>query len=206
VSRSASLPIPAESHEAGSSEELLERIRREGPRVLDSVIRAESRRVERLLLRLLGPRRDLEDLVQTVFLEMCRSLPRYRGEGTVSAFLTGIAVRVARRTMRPPAWITKRSAMQAQNVHPGISPDRDASANEQVRRLRAALEKVSPKKRIAFVLWAIEGMEVEAIADTVGASVSATRGRIFHAQRQLKELARRDPYLKDLLQGSDHAG
>ncbi len=56
-----------------------------------SLVRAELPRVERLLGRMLGPRSDLEDLVQTVFVEACRSFAHYRGEGTPGAFVGGIA-------------------------------------------------------------------------------------------------------------------
>jgi len=82
-------------------------------------------------------------------------------------------------------------------------PEDNAVAGEQLRRLDAALQRLTADKRIAFVLWAVEGKDVETIAATVGASVPATRSRIHYAQKELKELARRDPYLTALLEDSD---
>ncbi len=38
--------------------------------------------VERVLGRILGATPDLEDLVQTTFIEAMRALPRYRGEAS----------------------------------------------------------------------------------------------------------------------------
>src|SRR4029079_15951095 len=55
--------------------ESLDRARAGDPRELEAIARRELPRVERLLRRLLGHRADMEDLVQNVFVEMCRALP-----------------------------------------------------------------------------------------------------------------------------------
>lgn len=173
---------------------------------IERIARRELPRVEGLLRRLLGPRADLEDLVQNVFLEMCRALPNFRGESTISTFVGGITVRVARRAMRPTAWARFRSPMPEE---PPVGPDRpedNVVAGEQLRRLDRALGKISHDKRIAFVLWAVDGKDVETIAEMVGASVAATRSRIHYAQKELKALAAGDPYLKDLVEEGDDAG
>ncbi len=84
--------------------------------------------------------------------------------------------------------------------HPSPNePERRTSDRERMRRVRAALERIKPNKRIAFILWALEGMEPAQIAELMDASVSATRSRIYHAQRELKAMAARDPYLREAL-------
>ncbi len=174
------------------------------PTALEAIARSELPRVTRLLRRLLGPREDLEDLVQTVFLELCRALPRFRGDSALSTFVGGITVQVARRAMRPTAWVRFRSEADTEPTS-RERPDHGATRAEQVRRIRAVLEDIAPKKRIAFSLWAFEGMDVRAIAKMTGASVSATRSRIFYAQKALKAEAAADPYLRELLEGVDDA-
>jgi RNA polymerase sigma-70 factor, ECF subfamily len=182
------------------------RARKGDPDALDRIVRAELPRVERLLLRILGPRHDLEDLVQTVFLETCRALPGFRGESQLSTFVGGITVRVARRAMRSSPWWRRRGPMpEEEPASPSPSPDSRAMAKEQLRRTRLALEKINPKKRIAFLLWALEGLSFEEIAALTESSVPATRSRIFYAQKELKKKAEHDPYLRDLI-GDDDDG
>ncbi len=181
----------------------LARARSGDPRELEIIARRELPRVERLLRRLLGPRADIEDLVQNVFVEMCKALPGFRGESTVSTFVGGITVRVARRAMRPTAWARFRAPMPEEAPAGPHRTDDNAVAVEQLRRLDAALRQLTADKRIAFVLWAVEGKDVETIAAMVGASVPATRSRIHYAQKELKVLAARDPYLADLVEASD---
>lgn len=187
-------------------QDLVARARRGDAHALDLIARHELPRVERLLIRILGPRADLEDLVQTVFMEMCRALPGFRGESAFSTFVGGITVHVARRAMRPSSWLKRRSELEEEPVAPTASPERELMANEQLRRVRVALRHLSDKKRVAFLLWALEGLSFEEVAATMGASVSATRSRIFYAQKELKARAERDPYLRELVGGEDGHG
>lgn len=196
-SKSLALPADLEATRSGAA----------GPHdveVLDGIVVSQLPRVERLLLRILGPRGDLEDLVQTVFLETCRAMPRFRGGCALSTFIGGITVRVARRAMRPSPWWRRRGAMPAEEVRaPDPDLDRQVMASEQLRRVRAALTGMSPEKRIAFLLWALEGLSVAEIAGMTGASCSATRSRIYQARSALKAQAATDPYLKELIAGDD---
>lgn len=168
---------------------------------LEQIAREELPKVERLLGRLLGPRRDLDDLVQTVFVELMRALPRFRGDSQFSTFVGGITVQVARRAMRRSAWDRRKLPM------PEIEPPAlDASVETlvhqraQLAALRRALEALSEDHRVALLLWALEGLEPAAIAEATGASVSATRSRIWWAQKYLKRQAAADPLLAELVE------
>ena len=169
---------------------------------LEAIAREQLPRVERLLRRILGPRDDMEDLVQTVFLELCRSWPRYRGDSRPSTFVGGIAVMVARRAMRPRALARHRAPLD-EGAMPSRCQDIEehVAARQDLRLLRSALEGVSPQKRIAFSLWAFEGIDVADIAKMMNASVAATRSRIWYAQKALKRRAVADPALAAILGG-----
>jgi RNA polymerase sigma-70 factor (ECF subfamily) len=171
---------------------------------LERMARQESPRVARLLGSMLGPRQDLEDLVQNVFLETCRALPGFRGESSVSTFVGAITVRVARRAMRPSAWLRRR-VWEAPEPVAVSDPERGAEQAQQLQHVRRALDAIGDKKRVAFLLWAIEGMDVGAIAELTGASVAATKSRILYAQRELHRRAERDPVLRGLLKGARNA-
>lgn len=166
---------------------------------LEVVVHDELPRVERLLRRILGRRDDMEDLVQSVFVELCASLPRFRGESSISTFVASIAIRIARRAMRPTAWVRRVVPLLDEPRDLASSPEALSVESEALERVRRALEGVKPVKRIAFLLWALEGLSVEAIAELMGASPSATRSRIFTAQRELFAKARRDPVLRDIV-------
>ena len=170
---------------------------------LEVFARQQAPRVHHLLHRILGPRDDLQDLVQIVFVELMRSLPRFRGESQLSTFVGGITVRVARRALRPSAWVRYRAQAPLEPAATTPSADAQLVAREQLRRVHSALGRIKPKKRIAFALWAFEGMNPNEIAELTGASVAAIRSRIFYAQKELRAMAARDPWLADLIGDDD---
>ncbi|MCS6798292.1 MAG: sigma-70 family RNA polymerase sigma factor [Myxococcota bacterium] len=181
----------------------LARARRGERDALERLARETLPYVQRLLGRLLGPRADLEDLVQNVYVELLRALPGFRGDSRLSTFVGGIVVRVARRAMRPTAFERHRASWDAEPGDPAAGPDERVSAARRLARVRAALDRVGERKRVAFLLWALEGMSPEQIAELTGASVAATRSRIFYAQRALLAAAREDPELAEWLVESE---
>lgn len=170
------------------------------PAALDWLVRRYAQRVERMLLRMLGRRQDLEDLVQNTFLETLRALPAYRGEAAFSSFIGGITVRIARRAMRP-GWVARlRVAFPDESLASEQTlPDAALEAQRRLDRVRAALQHLSEVKRIAFLLWSLEGLSPEEIARMMDASVAATRSRIHYAQKELLLRAQKDAQLREWL-------
>jgi RNA polymerase sigma-70 factor (ECF subfamily) len=183
----------------------VERAQRGDPVALDWLVRAHWDRVQRLIIRMFGPRQDLEDLVQTTFLEALRALPSFRRESSLATFICGIAVRVVMRARRPGKVTRGSLSLEVRDELSSSAPPADAELEraEALRRLQVILGKVSLPKRMAFMLWAVEGMPVENVAEAMQASVSATRSRIFYAQKAIKASAARDPYLRRWLDGGE---
>jgi len=169
--------------------DLVTRAQRGDADALEALARQELPRVERLLGRILGPRADFEDLVQTVFLEMVRSLPRYRGDSRFSTWVGGICVRVAKRAVRPSAYERRRGEMPAALEAEGRDPEGRARGERALAHLHAALDAIAPKKRVAFTLWALAEMTPAEIAEVTEAKPNTVRARIFHARKELKALA-----------------
>ncbi|MEC7523512.1 MAG: sigma-70 family RNA polymerase sigma factor [Myxococcota bacterium] len=181
--------VTASSHRplalAGSERDLVRRAKQGDGAALRTLAERELPRVERLLGRILGPRPDFEDLVQTVFLELCRALPTFREESRLSTFVGGITVRVARRALRPSAFESRRAPMPPEMVGPERTPESAASARERLAQLHRALDALTAKKRIAFTLWALDGMSPEEIAELTGSKPHTVRSRIYHARHEL---------------------
>jgi len=64
----------------------------------------------------------------------------------------------------------------------GPDPECSGIATRNMQCIRGALARLTPKKRIAFCLWCYEGMEMGEIAALTNSTLSATRGRVLHAQ------------------------
>jgi RNA polymerase sigma-70 factor (ECF subfamily) len=163
-------------------------------------ILAEHRpRIERMLRRHLGARQDLDDLVQTVYLELVRSLPKFRGESSMETFICGITLMVVRRARRGTAWDARRASLELDTEAGAPSPEQTVIAREQLHRLSRALDRISISKRRAFLMWSLDGFTPQEIAEQTDSSLAATRSRIFHARRELGARARKDEALRELV-------
>ena len=99
------------------------------------------------------------------------------------------------------------SASTRRNRRPTVSDapplslvgERRQQARDGVRRLYAALDNLSPASRVAFALFAIDGRPVAEVAELTGATVTATKVRLWRARRQLDAAAAADPVLRELL-------
>lgn len=176
---------------------------------LDRFFREHAARVERVISRVVGPTPDLEDLVQATFIEAIRSFPAYRGEASMASWVTRIAIHVSyhhlRRGVRRFVSLEVVPAASEQH-HPSPTPDGELDGRRVHARLHGLLDRIKPKKRVAFVLYAIEGYTVDEIAAYTGSSATAVKSRLFFARRELQNLVKADPELSEraatLLRGS----
>jgi RNA polymerase sigma-70 factor, ECF subfamily len=155
------------------------------------VVDRHGRAVKGTLVRLLGPRRDLDDLVQQVFLELVVALPRFREESSLATFVTAIAANVARHAIR-------RRTLREDGRDLRVStedPEARASARERLARTFRLLSRLAPDKRIAFVLCVVEGRDVREVALVLGAEPATLRARVASARRDLERMLEtiRDP-------------
>jgi len=155
-----------------------------------------SRLVREMLIRTLGSRFDVDDLMQETFLTAVRRAPTLRDPGALSSFIVGVAIRQAKNELRRRAvrrWI-------------GLSPERESGssnsdpvAREGIRHLNCALEQLDPSSRVLFVLRHVEQLELSEIARAEGVSLATLKRRLARAERRFEAIAERDPVLRDYL-------
>jgi RNA polymerase sigma-70 factor (ECF subfamily) len=175
------------------------------------LFRKHRARVHACLYRVLGGNRDMDDLLQDVFIQIFQSLKSWRAEASLATWIDRIAVRVAwrylsHRKATPPTLELVEDAVTLSLVGPGSGAAggaRKAMAREGVRRLYAAMDRLPPAARVAFALHEIEGRPMAEVATLTGASVTATKLRVWRARRALEASAAKDPVLREMLEERD---
>lgn len=165
------------------------------------LFRTYQGRVHATLFRVLGANRDMDDLLQETFIQVFRSLRGFRGDARLATWIDRIAARVAYRylTQKRAALTTVELDEDTAGAAPVEVADR-ARAREGVRRFYAALSELGPASRVAFALHEVDGRSVAEVASLVGATVTATKLRIWRARRALLQRAERDPVLAEFLE------
>jgi RNA polymerase sigma-70 factor (ECF subfamily) len=164
-----------------------------------ALFRRELNRVYATIYRILGPTREVDDLVQETFIAVFRGLAKFRGEARLSTWIDRIAVRVALDHVRTRKATPVPLGVIGDELSDASIPDAQAHARDGLRRLYAALSQLSPDARTAFALYAIDGRSVAEVARLVGTTVVTAKVRIWRARRELMKRAAEDPVLKELL-------
>ena len=185
----------------GDTPELIDACRRGDRGALETLLRAHVRDVERLIVRLVGPGPDVEDLLQLVLMAAVSAFPRFRGEASVRTWLARIVVNIVREHLRRPER-KRRVSLELVPEEPASDAapvDQQIDHRRRLERLYHHLNALPAKQRIAFVLHVFEGRPVDEIAVLMSATLAATKSRVFLARRALLARARKDPRLSDLL-------
>jgi RNA polymerase sigma factor (sigma-70 family) len=162
------------------------------PDAIRDAIRELLPHVRRWLYRLLGRTPDLDDATQDALVEIAGFLPRFEGRSKLETAAHRITVRVAYRYFG-------RAHDVPLEIVPEIGADSGAEsrvmAREALARLHRCLAKLPAKRRVAFVLCAIEGMTPSEAARVAGTTGLAMRCRLSRARRELARMLAHDPYL-----------
>jgi RNA polymerase sigma-70 factor (ECF subfamily) len=153
--------------------------------------------VARLVYRMIGPRGDLDDVIQEIFVQVYKSLKDFRGQSKFSTWLHRVTVNVVlmhRRAMRSRPILVEEHASVAL-ASDELSPDEDVARRERMRAFARLLGRLADKKRIVFVLHELEGLPPGEIAQIVGAPVLTVRTRLFYARREIEAMLAEEPSL-----------
>jgi RNA polymerase sigma-70 factor (ECF subfamily) len=147
---------------------------------------AQARRVARAVL---GNEADADDAAQDAFLSALRNLGRYDASRPFGPWLMRIVANAAtdrRRRQR----VRAAEQISPQTPYTGPTPDREAMRRELGVALESALATLSERRRMAIVMFDVEGYTHQEIAEVLRVPVGTVRSDVFHARRALrKELA-----------------
>jgi RNA polymerase sigma-70 factor (ECF subfamily) len=174
---------------------LVARCQRGDAAAFDQLYRMYRRQVAGNLVRLVGNRPDVEDTLQEVFIEVFRSIGRFRGEARLSTWLYRVTTNVAYRRLRtrrrkePPAF-----AICEELPSHDPDPERQVQSRHDFDTVHRLLDGMAPKKRMVFVLHELEGLEIDEIATIVGAPRVTVRTRLHYARKEFYALASKLDY------------
>ena len=150
---------------------------------LERIYRAYEGTVYSLARRICRTAEDAEDVLQETFLEVCRSIGKFRG--TAPGMLT--------------AWIKKIAASKAlMRVRQGKYRDTDELHDEEMAAgrlgpdvalrmdMEQAMARLSDTARAVVWLHDVEGYTHEDIADAMGKTVSFSKSQLARAHTRLR--------------------
>jgi RNA polymerase sigma-70 factor (ECF subfamily) len=157
-------------------------------RTFDALYRAHASKVMRWASRLGGPQIDAEDVTQEVFLVVHRRLDTLQPDVKPTTWIFAITANVVRAHRRRSYLSRLMRKLNPHDFLPFAAPVPTPLETVEQRRASAViyriLNRMSEIHRRAFVLFEIEGMSTDEIADLMGTTPVATRVRLHRARAE----------------------
>ncbi|MDR0590788.1 MAG: sigma-70 family RNA polymerase sigma factor [Puniceicoccales bacterium] len=194
------LHAPAQSP---TEDTLITAIKNGSQTALTQFINAYKGRIFSVVYNIVHNPDDASDITQDVFIKAYNAIHTFKSNSSPFTWLYRIAVNMALSFLRKNK---KRNFVSIDQLdESGISPeqlrtipavdggDRSAALKELQKKLNEALQTLSNSHRVVFILFEVEGLSHEQIAQIVGCSVGTVRSRLHYAKQQLQV------YLKEFL-------
>ena len=161
------------------------------------LVEAHQDRLYTIALRLLGDRRDAEEVAQDALIRAFRAMQGYDGDRIRSLhlkpWLASIAVNLSRNRRRrhderqPPSQLEPMLDAGFDITSDGrAGPDREADRRETQRELAAALLRLRPGVRTAIVLRHVDGLSVAETAEALGRPEGTIKAQVHRGLRELR--------------------
>jgi RNA polymerase sigma factor (sigma-70 family) len=166
-------------YQLAQEDTIVPRARRGDPSAQEALYRAFSRPVYGLARRICRTREDAEDVLQETFFEVFRSLHRFRGDGSLWAWVRTIAASKALMRLR------RNKYRDADELQDDLAPPRREDTALRMD-LEAALERLPETSRAVVWLHDVEGYTHEEIARMMDRTVSFSKSQLARAHARLR--------------------
>jgi RNA polymerase sigma-70 factor (ECF subfamily) len=144
-------------------------------------------------------RQDAEDIAQDVFIEVYRSIERFRKQSKLSTWLYRIAVNKSLNYIRDNkknTWFQSLDILFNDNTNTKVlepedsknnMPDKITENKETGSYIFEAINALPENQQIAFTLSKYEDLSYKEIADVMKLSLSSVESLIFRAKKNLQK-------------------
>jgi RNA polymerase sigma factor (sigma-70 family) len=171
---------------------LLARAKAGNEAALEALFRHFESPVYTLARRLTRTPHDAEDVLQETFLEVVRSIGRFRGAGSFAGWIRRVAASKALMRLRQQASRIPEQELSeelantvAADRNHGVAPI--ATAPERLD-LEAALARIPDTARVVIWLHDVEGYTHDEIAAMVGKTASFSKSQLARAHARLRQM------------------
>ena len=161
-----------------------------------AIMQANNRRLYRLARGVLRNDSEAEDVVQETYVRAFTHLEQFRGDSSLSTWLSRIAMNEALgrlRRQRPSVeWSTlPQGVLEAQIIQFPLTssedPEKSMAQREIQHVVEHAIDELPEPFRLVFITRVIEGMNVEETAEILGLKPETVKTRLHRARNLLRE-------------------
>ncbi|CDX27926.1 RNA polymerase subunit sigma [Mesorhizobium sp. LCM 4577] len=167
------------------------------PDAFRAIIKTHNQRLYRIARGVVRNDAEAEDVLQETYMRAFSSLGAFRGEASLSTWLSRIAINEALGRLRkrkrivampgnPEAQII-RFPLNQNDVNPGDDPERTMAQRQILGLVERATDSLPDVYRTVFVARVIEGLSIEETADLLGVKPETVKTRLHRARALVRK-------------------
>ena len=170
------------------------------------VTKRNNQRLFRAAWSILKNRAEAEDVVQEAYFNAVQAIQEFKGQSSLSTWLTRITINEALKRKRASA--RRATALAANSVlvldeyreklmgslERSSSPEASVMRKQLAKLLENTVAQLPESFRVVFVLREVEGLSVEETADVLQIPPQTVKTRFLRARRRLQQML--DPELR----------
>lgn len=166
----------------------------------EKLVRRESPRLFRVILRIVGDGNEAENIMQETYLQAFRRLSTFRRESKFTTWLYAIGINLARAALRKARRVSRLDETDIDRLQPTFSkgmyvesfeswdPQRIAELEDRKRIVREAVDRLPDDYRTIIILRDLEELSTAEAAAILRITEGATRVRLHRARQALRHL------------------
>ena len=178
----------------------LEAILRGDRAAFEQLVRHESPRLFRVIVRLVRDEDEARSVMQETFLQAFQRLSTFRREAKLTTWLYAIGINLARASLRKTRRYDTLEEADIERLQPGFmkgmyaqtyeawNPHRLAERSERQRLVRRAIDQLPDDYRLVVMLRDLEQLSTAEAARVLKISEGALRVRLHRARQALRAL------------------
>lgn len=171
------------------SDDILIRYAQQGnEKAFAQLVERYHERIFNVCYRIVGDFQDAEEATMDAFLACYRSLVSFEERSSFATWVYRIAIRCAYkyREKRPPESINV-GELELTKIHSADEPDEILSQAEIQKAIEHVIDMLPDRLRDATILYFLEGLSYQDIADILECPVGTVGSRINSARRYMKQ-------------------
>ena len=169
-------------------------------REFEKMVRAESPRLFRIILRIVRDENEAESVMQEAFLQAFMRLQSFRREAKFSTWLYAIAINLAKGSLRKSMKVTQLQEEDIDRLQPTFvdghyvesyeswKPDKVAELEDRKRIVHEGIDRLPEDYRSIVILRDIEELPTAEAAAILNISEGAARVRLHRARQALRAI------------------
>jgi len=190
--------VPRTAGTLADERSLVERAKSGDQSAFRAIMEQNNRRLYRVARAVMKDDTEAEDVVQETYLRAFFNLSKFRGESSLSTWLTRIVLNEALgRKRKQRAMVTLETVETAQETSAQIiqfpamttetDPERSAAQHEIRQLLERAIDALPEPFRVVFVMRDVEEISIEEAAIHLGIRPETVKTRLYRARRLLRQ-------------------